>query len=64
VHTGFCWGNLRERDHLEEPGADGKIILRRVSRKRNREVIDWIDLAQNMDRWRALVKEVRKFHFP
>jgi hypothetical protein len=24
---GFWWGNLRERDHLEEPGVDGRIIL-------------------------------------
>jgi hypothetical protein len=22
------WGNLRERDHLEDPGIDGRIILR------------------------------------
>jgi len=27
VHTGYCWGNLRERDHLEEPDVDGRIIL-------------------------------------
>jgi hypothetical protein len=27
VHTGFWWGDLRERDHLEELGADWKIIL-------------------------------------
>ena len=22
VHTGFWWGNLRERDHLEDLGVD------------------------------------------
>jgi hypothetical protein len=28
VHTRVWWGNLRERDHLENLGLDGKIILR------------------------------------
>jgi hypothetical protein len=28
VHIGFWLGNLRERDHFEDPGVDGKIILR------------------------------------
>ena len=27
VYTGFWWGNLRERDHLEDRGVDGRIIL-------------------------------------
>jgi hypothetical protein len=35
VYTGFWWGNLRERDHLEDPGRDGIIILRRIFRKWN-----------------------------
>jgi hypothetical protein len=26
VNIGFLWGNLRERDHLEDPGVDGWII--------------------------------------
>ena len=33
AHTGFRWGNLRERDHLEEPGIDGRIILRWIFMK-------------------------------
>jgi hypothetical protein len=33
VYTGFWWGNLRERDHLGEPGVDWKIILNSVFRK-------------------------------
>jgi hypothetical protein len=29
------WGNLRERDHLEVPGIDGRIILKWIFRKWN-----------------------------
>jgi hypothetical protein len=28
VHTGFWWGNQRERDRLEELDLDGRIILK------------------------------------
>jgi hypothetical protein len=33
VNTGFWLGNLRERDHLEGPGVDRRIILRWIFRK-------------------------------
>jgi len=33
VCTNFWWGNLRERDHLGDPGVDGRIILRWLFRK-------------------------------
>jgi hypothetical protein len=29
VYARVWWGNLRERDHLEDPGLDGRIILLR-----------------------------------
>ena len=32
-YTGFEWGNLRKRDHLEDQGVGGKIILRWIFRK-------------------------------
>ena len=33
VHTGFGWGNLRKRDHWEDPGVDERMILRWIFRK-------------------------------
>jgi hypothetical protein len=42
--AGFWWGNMRERDHLEDPCVGGRIILKCVL-KWDGEVMDWIDLA-------------------
>jgi hypothetical protein len=33
VDAGFWWGNLRDRDHLEDPGIDGRIIQKMIFRK-------------------------------
>jgi hypothetical protein len=33
VCRGFWWGNLREGDHMEDPGIDGMIMLRWIFRK-------------------------------
>jgi hypothetical protein len=57
-----CGGgeNLREVNHLEDPSLDGRIILRCNFRKWNSEGMDWIDLAQDRDRWRALENVVIK----
>jgi hypothetical protein len=61
AYTGFWWGNLRERDHLGDPGVDGRIILRWTFRKWNVGGMDWIELTQDRDRWRALVDAVMNF---
>jgi hypothetical protein len=31
VYTGFWWGNLREKDHLEGTAIDGRILLNESS---------------------------------
>ena len=33
VHTGFRWGDLRERDHLVDLGVDGRTILKWMFKK-------------------------------
>jgi hypothetical protein len=62
VHTAFWWGKLRERDHLVNQGVYGKIILRWIFRMWDVGVCSgsWIELAQDRDRWRALVNAVMK----
>ena len=57
MHTGFWWGNLRERDHWGDQDVDGRIILRWGCG-------DWMELAQDRDRWRALVSTVMNFWVP
>ena len=36
VHTEFWWGNMKERDHLEDPDLDRRIILKRTLKKWDR----------------------------
>jgi hypothetical protein len=50
VYTGLWWGNLRERNYLEDPGEDGRITLRWTFSRRDRGSMDWIELAQDRDR--------------
>jgi hypothetical protein len=33
VYVGVWWEKVRERNHLEDPGVDGRIILRWICRK-------------------------------
>ena len=54
VYTGFRWGDLRERDHLEDLGAGGRILLKWIFKQWDRGM-DWIDLSQDRDSWRAVV---------
>jgi hypothetical protein len=56
----------RQRDHLENLVKDGRIVLTGTFKKCDgwRGHIDWIDLTQDRDRWRALVNAVMNLQFP
>jgi len=62
--VGSCWGNRREGDHWGDRGIDGRIILRWIIRKWDVGGMDWIMLAQDRDRWRALVNAVMNLRVP
>jgi hypothetical protein len=46
-------GELREGDHLQDPGVDGRKTLTRILKELDGVEIDWIDLAQDMDSWQG-----------
>jgi hypothetical protein len=66
VHTRFWRENLREGDHLEDPDVDGRIISKWILEKWDGGSggMDWIDLAQDKDRWQALVNAVMILRIP
>jgi hypothetical protein len=37
VYTEFWWGNVRQRNHLEDPGVNERIISRWIFRKWDRD---------------------------
>ena len=65
AYTGFWWGNLKERDHLEDSGIDGRIINNKMNLQEvGCEGMDWIELAQDRNRWWALLNAVMNLWVP
>jgi hypothetical protein len=52
TRIGYSW----ERDHWENQDGDGWILER--ERERGCDGVYWIGLAQDRDKWRALVNSV------
>ena len=50
-------------NHLEDLGTDGRIILKWILGQWHGGM-DWIDLAQDRGRWRALVNALMNLRVP
>jgi hypothetical protein len=64
VCTGFWWGNLRERDRWGEPRRRWEDNIRMDLQEVGCGCEDWIGLAQDRDRRRALVSAVMNLQVP
>jgi hypothetical protein len=50
MHIGYWWESQKERDHWEDRDVGDQMDLREIGW----DGMDWIDLAQDRDQWRAL----------
>jgi len=63
VYTGFWWGNLREIP-LGRPRRRWEYNIKMDIQEVGCEGMDWIDLAEDRDRFRALVNAVLNLRVP
>jgi hypothetical protein len=54
MHIEYWWKSQKERDHWEDQD------LREIGR----DGMDWIDVAQGRDQWRALMNTVMNLRVP
>jgi hypothetical protein len=54
---------MREEDPLKDRGVDGRMILKWIFEKWDGDM-DWMDMAEDRDRWRAVVSAVMNLQFP
>ena len=58
------WGNLRERDHWGDPKRRWEDNIKMDLQEVGCGGMDWIKLAQDRDRWRALVNAIMNLRIP
>ena len=64
MYTRFWWGNLGETRLLGRPRPRWEDNIKMPLQEVGWSVMDWIDLAQDGDRWRAVVKAVMNIRIP
>ena len=60
MYTSLWWGDPRKRDHSENLGVDGRIILKWIIKNLDGEAWNELLWLRIVDRWLALVNAVMK----
>jgi hypothetical protein len=60
MRIGYWWECRKERDHSGDQGIVGWIILKWILREIGWDGMDWIDLGQDKNQWRALANRVNE----
>jgi len=63
-YTGFWLGSLRGRHLFGDPGIHWRRIILKCIFEMGCGIVDWIELAQDRDRWRTLVSAVMNLRVP
>ena len=64
MHIEIWWGDPTERDHWEDPDVDESIYINMNLQEVGWGGINWIDVAEDRDRWRGLVNAVMNLRVP
>jgi hypothetical protein len=64
VHTGFWWGRPEGRRPLGSPRHRWEDNIKMDLQEVLMGGTDWIDMAQDRDRWQALVSAVMNLRVP
>jgi hypothetical protein len=61
THIGYWWESQKERDHWEDHWVDNiKMGLRELGW----DSVHWIDMAQDRDKWKAVLNTVLNLRVP
>jgi hypothetical protein len=61
---GYWWESQKERHHLEDQEVGGWTMSKWILDGMGWDGVDWIDMAQYRDQWKALLNTVLNFRVP
>jgi hypothetical protein len=64
MHVGYWWSSQKERDHWVDQDVGGWSILKCFLREIGWDGVDWMDMAQDRNQWRAHVNTVLNLRVP